>query len=402
MQEMAERLMEAKWCDQEDIDRASKVLTNAEFPCVVLFLQLPYCLRLPETWFRIPYAPTPAFAFVKVTSTVTNEIEKPPGPLDIRFDTSFSDACRIRNGMLENDPYGFVSRSQVLLSVQLWRRWAELYPRYLHLIEREPDANLYDRKVLDAADNQPWTAANYQYKLARRVRQEAVAILNYFLPSYRVSCLDPRAKDVEIIERFFVMDQNLRLIPLGRGQTLLERDLRPFEERRYSDKKFLARLVKRPTNTIYEEYLLNALRHVDIGLPELAVVQTVMTLEWFFTEIISDRVTRRLESSRDILGARFRRLIQHRVSFGDERSRLTDKIRDYLDAIELPVFSSEPQLWADLHQLVALRNRTIHRLREASVRSEEARWSVAVGMRIIDVTMTQLLSDRDTEAAEGV
>ncbi len=401
MADTAQRLLEAKWCDQEDLDRAATILTNTAFPCVAIFLQLPYCLRLPETWFRIPYPQTSVYAFVRVASTVTNEVERPPGSLDIRFDSSFSDTCRIRNGMLENDPYGFVSRSQVLLSVQLWRRWAELYPRYLQLIEHEPDANLYDRKVLDAADNQPWTAANYQYKLARRLRQEAVAILNFFLPSYRVSCLDPRAKNVEIVEKFFVMDQHLRLIPLGRGQTLIERDLRPFEPRRYSDKKFLERLSQRPTNTIYEEYLLNALRHVDIGLPELAVVQTVMTLEWFFTEIISDRVKRRLESSNAILGARFRRLIQHRVSFGDERSKLTDKIRDYLDALELPVFSSEPQLWADLHQLVALRNRTVHRLRAASVGSDEARWSVAVGMRIIDATMSRLLNDQDREAGGG-
>jgi hypothetical protein len=395
MEETAQRLLEAKWCEQEDIDRASMILANAEFPCVVIFLQLPYCLRLPEAWFRIPYDPTSVYGFSRVTSTVTNEVEKPPGSLQIRFDSSFSDTCRIRNGMLENDPYGFVSRSQVLLSVQLWRRWAELYPRYRHFIEHQPDANLYERKVLDAADNQPWTAANYQYKLARRLRHEAVAILNFFLPSYRVSCLDPRAKNVEIVEKFFVMDQDLRLIPLGRGKTLLERDLRPVEAGRYSNKDFLTRLSRRPTNTIYEEYLLNALRHVDIGLPELAVVQTVMTLEWFFSEIISDRVTRRLEASREILGARFRRLIRQRVSFGDERSKLTDRIRDYLDAIELPVFSAEPQLWDDLHQLVALRNRTVHRLREASVSSEEGRWSVAVGMRIIDATMTRLLNDQD-------
>src|SRR5436853_4297606 len=130
--------------------------------------------------------------------------------------------------------------------------------------------------------------------------------------------------------------------------------------------------------------------------PLLSYESVSLGSDWLwpaFTEIISDRVRRRLEASKDILGGRFRRLIQQRVSFGDERSKLTDKIRDYLDAIELPVFSAEPQLWDDLHQLVALRNRTVHRLREASVTAEEARWSVAVGMRMIDATMAQLLND---------
>jgi hypothetical protein len=395
MPETAQLLLDAKWCEQEDLDRASGVLTAAGFPCVVIFLQLPYYLRLPEAWLRIPYDSTPAYAFARVASTSANHIERPLGPLDIRFESSFSDTCRIRNGMLENDPYGFVSRTQVLLSVHLWRRWADLYPRYLDLIEREPNANLYDYKVLDSADNLPWTAANYQYKLVQRLRTEAVRILNFFLPSYRVSCLDPRAQDVEVVEKYFIMDQHLRLIPMGRGKTLLERDVRPFDPRRCSEKKFLARLSTRPTNTVYEEYLLNALRHVDLGLPELAVVQTVMTLEWFFTEIISDRVRRRLSRSAETLGARFRRFLQSRVSFGDERSRLTDRIRDYLDALGLPVFSSEPQLWSDLHQLVALRNRTVHRLRGFPVSSEDGRWSVTVGMRIIDVTMAFLLGPSD-------
>lgn len=394
MEAITERLLDARWCAQEDIDRAAAVLTSTDLPCVVVFLQLPYGLRLSENWFRIPYPLTSVYGFVRVTSTLTNEVERPPGTFDIRFDSSLSDTCQIRNGMLQNDPYGFVSRSQVLLSVQLWRRWAELYPRYLQVMERYPDASLYDKKVVDASDLQPWTAANYQYKLVRRLRQEAVAILNFFLPSYRVSCLDHRAQNVEIVEKFFVMDQGLRVIPLGRGRTLLQRDLRPFETPQYDDKKFLKRLAKRPTNTIYEEYLLNALRHVEIGLPELAVVQTVMTLEWFFTEIISDRVKRRLEATSGVLGPRFRRLIQLRVSFGEERTKLTDKIRDYLDAIELPVFSTEPQLCNDLRRLVRLRNRTVHRLREARVSTEDARWSVTVGMRIIDATMMHLLNDR--------
>lgn len=393
MEDTRQRLLDAKWCEQEDIDRAAAVLENASVPSVVIFLQLPYHLRLPEKWLRIPYPETSVYAFVRPTSTATNELERPHGSLEIKYESSFSDICRLRNGMLENDPYGLVSRSQVLLSVQLWRRWAELYPGYLHLIERQPTASLYGKqKVLDAADNQPWTAANYQYKLARRLRREAVAILNFILPSYRVSCLDASAQNVEIVEKFFAMDQGLRMIPLGRGRTLLEQGLRTFAAPRHSAGKFLAKISRRPTNTIYEEYLLNALRHVDIGLPELAVVQTVITLEWFFTEIISDRVRRRLEASRDLLGIGLRRLINHRVSFGDDRTTLTDKIKAYLDAIELPIFSAEPQLWNDLNRLVALRNRTVHRLREAVVRSEDARWAVTVGMRIIDATMSRLLS----------
>jgi hypothetical protein len=63
MDDTRQRLLDAKWCGQEDIDRASSVLENADIPSVVLFLQLPYHLRLPEAWLRIPYPETSVYAF---------------------------------------------------------------------------------------------------------------------------------------------------------------------------------------------------------------------------------------------------------------------------------------------------------------------------------------------------
>lgn len=195
------------------------------------------------------------------------------------------------------------------------------------------------------------------------------------------------------------MDGNERLIPLGVGKSELERNLRTF--RPSSDQEHARRLgkrlEKRPVASIYEEYLLNALQPINLGLPELAVVQAVMTIEWFFNEIMADRLVRPVQ--KQLVGAPsvVKDHVQARLGFSGSREPLTNRVKVCLKLLGVPPIQGG--LWANFLDVVARRNRIVHQLSRRDVSSEEAQAAVSCGLELIDVTMTALLkmTERRTE-----
>src|SRR5687768_16281469 len=64
--------------------------------------------------------------------------------------------------------------------------------------------------------------------------------------------------------------------------------------------------------SIYETYLLEAARQIELGAYNLAIVQTVMTLDWFANEIIEDhfwgQLKGLLEHKRELFQLLFERM----------------------------------------------------------------------------------------------
>lgn len=404
MTTVEDSLLAADWCEHEDLERAREAVRNdPSRRNVVALFQLPFRLKLPEKWLRIEHPQKPAsYAFFRPTGTATNTIERhgADSGLKIEHGPGFSGISRTRNAELSDDRYGMFVRTQVVLSIELWGFWAEKYPRYLEMIDSNPKEMLFTRKVLDDEAKRPWTVEHFEYKLARRMRAFSWDLANRWLPAYRVSCLAPEARNLDAVDNFFLLDGRERVVPLGAGISEIERHLRPFRPSDYQENsvRLSKRLNTRPVASVYEEYLLNALQQIELGLPELAFVQTVMTVEWFFNEIVADRlvrpITKRLAESPDLV----KEHVLSRIRFSGSREPLAERIKTSLRLLDIS--SIEDRQWKEFLDVIARRNRIVHQLSSHDVSPEEARSAVACGLGIIDATMTALLAMSNRAAEE--
>lgn len=395
MPRIEDSLLKAKWCEEEDLSRAREALRDPSILNVVAFFQLPFRVRLEEKWFRLdhPQKP-PSYVYFRPVGTRINALDKDyeARSLQITKGPGFSDITGTLNAELRGDQFGAFIRTQALLSVKLWGFWAEKYPSYLAAIESSPKEMLYPHKVLDEETKLPWTAEYFESRLVRRIGTFSWELLNLWLPCYRVACLAPEARQLEAVDNYFLMDKKGRVVPAGQGQSEIERKLRTFRkypaEDRENANRLAHRLRTRPVVTVYEEYLLNALLQIDLGHPELAFVQTVMTVEWFFNEIVSNRLVQPIYERLSLSPEKIKDYVRTRIEFSN-RGPLDERIKTYLGLLNLEL--PEKAIWSDFLRVVKRRNQLVHRLSKRDVTVDEARSAVACGIGIIDSIMTQLL-----------
>jgi hypothetical protein len=142
--------------------------------------------------------------------------------------------------------------------------------------------------------------------------------------------------------------------------------------------------------SIYERYLLEASRQANSGATNLAIVYTVMVLDWLANELITDGIVRTVDQSvkhtGKIAGLVRERLWESDLPNGRSRTqvRTPEKFEKYLPAIGLELPEG---LHAQLNDVIRLRNRIIHQTQTAVIERAVADHAIDVGMRVFEFCM---------------
>lgn len=361
---IVDRMINYRWCTADDLVLAYSDLQNPDLDRVVAFFQLPFSIRLPDKW-------------IKVRSQYGNPY--------IRFRAI--DNRRDEGGVVAGS-YESGMRTQVLMSYQLWERRRQLYATYLAALN-EPRGIVKTKLKSTGFLN----AVEYEQDLVKRLRLQTVEVLREFIPVYRVTCKDPFAYAPERLDAFFVMVKTGKVLvrdvvsapPTPRQvQTLTASDysrnlsaLRP-------------RLNKPWQPSIYETYLLEAARQVELGACNLAVVQTLMILDLFANEIIEDhlfgKMKKALSSTPKVYGLAYER------AWVNEAGRIVpsteEKYRKYFPIIGIAL---NPDLIGKFRKLNQRRNEIVHRMQADVIDRAEALSALDTGMAIIRHCMDCLL-----------
>jgi hypothetical protein len=316
------------------------------------------------------------------------------------FRTDYKSVEGFTNACLPVDLYGVLVRTEAMVLYRLWGPRQTFYRRYLSALEhamqtqekraaralpRLRSAQL-DRILVDSAnswleDGRPLTALRYELDLAHRLREETLSVLKNFLPQYAIACKDPYVQISKHLSSFFVMVQSGRLVVPGPGKSPLAQRVQAFEFADYSDNltNLKARLKTGKKPTIYEEYLLEAVQEIDRGAYNLAVVLSVMVLEWFANEMIKDRlvspITVSLPTPKDPNVAKY---LVSRLS--DDRSTVNEK---YSRQLPLAGINLRNDTLQHLATVTKLRNHIIHKDQVAPVGRERAMKVVEFAMSVI-------------------
>lgn len=388
-----DRLLEMGWCDPKSLSTAFDALHSAEGVSVaVSFCQLSFEVRLPEIWIKSNDG-MPTSSFVQFM----------PAP-------TLSDA---------GDPQP--KKTQVLISIPIVGPEEILLPRYAlaiadKLAGKYPNVPFHDMVVGESTvRKRPITVKECEKRLLEQTRASTRRILDSFLPIYSVACHDPGVPPVCEFESFVLMVPSGRLVSHSEQRTGAE-PKKPSRQPQNTQKniKLLNQYIaSRRKPSIYEQYLLEAARQSEIGSAELAVVQTVMILEWFVNAMILEHVAKPIEKTlhgrpllRDLVleelsmklpggkaeGRRGSRSANEQGGREQPRrgARLQDKFSRYLMAIGIDL-SLRSELWNELIKLIGLRNVIVHRHAAPDLEREKAQWAVQTGFAVLDFCMSELL-----------
>jgi hypothetical protein len=379
--------------------QAYKVVQEDGLDLVVVFFQLPFRVRLPEKWIKIQTDHGNPFIYFRTIGTSLNTI-KSSEPFQIKARSKHGNMEMFTNAMLPNDFYGQLTRTQAIISFQLWGRTLARYPTYLEMLQDPKEFR--HRKIYPAKgvlSRHPLTGETYEIDLADRPYKETIKILEKFIPAYAVSCVDPFAQVQEDLDSYFIMVKTGRVVARAPKKSIIAQFARPFEFQNYSG-NFSAlrnRLESGRPPSIYETYLLEAARQVELGASNLAIVQTVMILDLFANEIINDRLLRKINRSLED-APNLARLTIERMWESKRDKRIhpstLDKFTKYFPTIGLDLTNN---LKGDLSETIKLRNKIVHRIQAKQIDEHEAKRAIHTGLSIIQHCMSVLLSQRDSK-----
>ena len=363
---IVDKLINAEWCREDDLLLAYDDLQNPGFERVTIFLQLPFLVRLPDKW-------------IKLKSTY--------GHPYIRF-RHLNRIERQRNDSFLTNSNGQHTRTQVLMSYQLWERKRQRYIPYLEAIkDNQPTIKT------DLTSSGILNAERFELDVAKELLLQTIQVLINFIPIYRIACKDPFLFLPERIENYFMMVKTGRVVirnftesarfkkPALQEPVDYSANLRGLEKR--------MKLDRRPS--IYEEYVLEAARQIELGASNLAIVQVVMILDWFDNRIIAEHffkpMKKSLENSPQIYKLAIGRMWETKQN---KKSRVgtEEKFRKYLPAIGIDLTS---KLKYDLSNLIKQRNEIVHRIQNEPIDCAVASDAVNIGMAIIQYCMENLL-----------
>jgi hypothetical protein len=277
---IVDTLLQARWCEERDLLRAFQTLQSETIDSVIVFFQLPSVMKLPEEWIEIKTKYTSPRICFRPIGTAGNELD-PTRDFSVGQRTSYKELEPLMNASLPSDEYGSLVRTQVMVLYPLWGSRQPFYKHYLAMIKS--DAQL-KRVIVDASESwhnkkRPLTSLDYEVDLARKLRTEILTVLERFIPTYAVACKDPYIEIPKYLPSFFVMMKSGRLVTLGPGTSIVAHRARPFRFMDYSEGlcRLKELLESGSKHTVYEEYLLEAIREVDRGAFNLAVVQAVIS-----------------------------------------------------------------------------------------------------------------------------
>jgi len=398
---IVDTLMASRWCDENDLQLAYSVVTAEHLDLVIVFFQLPFVVRLPSKWISIPSDFGNPFVYFRTVGTLLNRID-PDEQFHFENRSKYSEFETFTNAYLPNDAYGQLIRTQVLVSYQLWGSRLAQYSMYLQRLEDPKEfraQKLYPAKGVFSRN--PLTAATYEIDLSKRLYLQTIQVLKQFIPSYAMSCVAGFARAPEKLDNYFIMVKTGRIVATGPKTSILADVARPFKFQSYAGNLSVLkkRLDRGRQPSIYETYLLEAAKQVEMGASNLAVVQTVMVLDLFANEIISSRLLRKISRSLEEF-PNLARLTIERIweSRKDKRIHPStyDKFIKYLPAIGLTLPDHAQQ---SLNDVIKLRNRIVHRIQANPIDPEEAKRCISVGLFIMQHSMDGLLTKQNADRA---
>ena len=386
-------LLRARWCEEIDLFEAFNAIREEGLDLVAVLFQLPFVVRLPEKWTRLSTAHGPAYIHFRTIGTDLNTLA--PGELfQCKDRTSHNESEIFVNATLPNDYYGLLTRTQVIISFQLWGRRLTQYPSYLEMLG-DPKA-FRTKKIYPAKgvlSSNPLTGETYEVGLAEWLHLQTIKVLAEFIPLYAVACMDPSARTMKHVDNYFIMVKTGRVVGKAPKPSVIAQTAKPHMFRNYANN--LTALNKRiktgRSPSVYELYLLEAARQIELGASNLAVVQTVMVLDLFANEIVNDRLLRKLKrslgSATGDIGLGIDRLWE--TEDGRIRPSTPEKFAQFFPTIGL---SLPADLKGGLKHAIKLRNRIVHRIQGDFIEVEEARKVVHTGMGIIRYCMDTVLA----------
>lgn len=404
---IVDALLEGHWCEEDDLLLAYQTLQDSDLDIAIVFFQLPFLMRLPEKWIPIRAEYGHPYVYFRTIGTIHN-IVKRKEKYKVGIRTDFAETEKFKNAMLKNDFYGVLVRSQVLISFQLWEPRSRYYTAYLNALISKRD---FKSVIVNSAeswlpDSQPLIAGTYETDLARRLRRETILALKEFIPAYAITCRDPYAQNLEYLNSYFMMVKSGRIVVLGTGLSMIAQFAQPFEFCDYSKNlsTLRRRLQSRKPPTVYEQYLLEAVRQVEIGSSNLAIVQTVMILDWFANEIIQDHLLPEVKESMsprpNITKLIIDRLWETSDGRKDWATRVPtlEKFTRYFPATGVMLPS---HLQGELSKIIKLRNKIVHRIQTDPIKSGTAKEAINIGMAVIQHCMDCLLSSKKPNKDQG-
>ena len=396
---ITDALLEANWCFPEDLQIAFDMLEEWNDPSATTFFQLPYPMRLPERWIDLERpGKEMAKVFFRTVGVGPNVISRGEisSPLISGDRANFGDIEEFVNAWIPGDRTGRFVCTQVMISYRLWGWRAELFESYLQRL----GANQYQEEIPFRGgnlehDGRRVTAANFEIGLVERLRRESLAIMKHLLPLYAASCLDPNATAPSHLHNFFTMICGGRLVVHGGpGRSSLASSVRPFEFGNYGQNlsALRGRLRSSRPVSVYENYLLQAVRQVEENEAGLAIVYTVMILDWFADEMIRAHLLPIVEKSLQENPALLQ-LIRQRIwpkgneKHGRRHISVPEKLFEYLPLIGIELRDS---LKRSVNKVIAKRNDIIHGNPTQIVDKKEALQAIRLGMQFITTVMMEL------------
>lgn len=362
-----DKLMSADWCREDDLLMAYDDLQKPGSDRVTIFLQLPFLVRLPDKWIKIKAD----YGHPYIRFRHLNRLE------------------RQRKDSFLSNSNGQHTRTQVLVSYQLWERKRHRYIPYLEAIKgNQPTIKT------DLTSSGILNAERFELDVANELLLQTIRVLRNFIPIYRTTCKDPFAFFEERIENYFMMVKTGRVVI--RDFTKSARFRRPLAQEPLDYSAYLPTLEKRLKSnrrpSIYEEYLLEAARQIELGVSNLAIVQVIMILDWFANRIIAEHLfepmRESLENTPELYELAIERMWEtkrdRKIRVGTE-----EKFLRYLPAIGINLNS---KLKGDLRKVIDSRNEIVHRIQTEPIDRAVASDAVDIGMAIIQYCMEILLS----------
>lgn len=396
---IVDRLLRAGWLTQRELISSYERLEHGGHNTAIVLHQLPYRVDLPDQWFSIPTEVGEVQICFRVTGANGNEVDP-----DLDFATfartNYEDVEQFHNACLPNDPYGTLCRTQVLLVFEVWGRRARWYPKYLASLripnrESFKKAHIVPGSESWLGDSRPLTPQTFEADLARRLFHAALKICKTVVPEYAIACQDPYAHEVERLTNAVLMVKGGRVVVTGPGESLLAQYVQPYQFKDFSRNldALMRRIEAKRPIAIYERYLLEAIRQIHSGVPNLAVVQAVMILDWFANEVIEDRIIKPLFAAlgdmkpvADIVSNR----VWENAGQKDTKIKVNtmEKFREYFPAAGITL--SAPLLQR-LQKAYELRNAIVHRIHIKAVSNEAAFDAVGTALEVIRSSISSLV-----------
>lgn len=398
---VVDRLLDARWCEPDDLEIAFSRLQETQSQLAVVLFQLPFNVRLPSDWTQIPHRiGTPHVCF-RTIGTLQNLIRAEERVVLQPEVVAFGKFAPFENAVLQGDPTGSFVRTQVFVSFEIWAPWSAFYGDYLRAArsERGFGGALVPRARSWRHDHAALTCALYEIDLFDHLASEALHVVKGAMKRYAVSCRDQAAwRWTEAAERAchcLLMVQSGRVVAPRSGQPLLADYVEPFRQPGLEDNRtaFLESLASNRPVSVYEEYLLDAADQIRRGSTRLAVVQAVMILDWFANELIEDHLMDEVRRAIPDAGlAEF--TIDHLWETPKGRRRwrvrvrLIDKFREYMPLMRIRL--SDEQL-RRLKKVIDLRNAIVHREQVSTVTLVTATAALDSAFEVVEAVLTQLI-----------